>query len=250
MLGNMAELRIAVIDDDWFKRESMRQELDKSPRIAVVHAIDQDPAATWTDDDWGQIDFAIVDVFDDAAPLEKGTDLFSGVGALDRLCALEVMTIAITPHRHHPLVEHRIYQSGANFIYRRWELNDIDRLEHALLHPDPTRAPTPVSPRVLRRFGADLARTNRAVAAYEHSALYGRLYEGATHYSVKVSWRTLDAFTHTIRKTRFNAPPPNDLPDSRPVAKWADVRDYVLVLLGRKDAPPSSTDEHDALWTK
>ena len=245
----MSELRIAVIDDDWFKREHMKQELDRSPRIAVVHAIDQDTAARWTHDDWGQIDFAIVDVYDDAAPLETGTDLFSGVVALDRLRALDVLTIAITPHRHHPLVEHRIYQSGANFVYRRFELNDIDRLEYALLNPDATRAPQPVQPRVLRRFGADQARTNWAVAAYERSLLYGQLYEGATHYSVKVSRRTVDAFTKAIRSTKFNAPPSKDLPNSRPTAKWADVRDYVLVLLGRKDAPPSNTDEHDGLWT-
>lgn len=34
----MSELRIAVIDGDWFKREHMKQSLDRSPRIAVVHA--------------------------------------------------------------------------------------------------------------------------------------------------------------------------------------------------------------------
>lgn len=249
MIRHVDELRIAVIDDDWYKREHMKQELDRSPRIAVVHSIDQDTAATWTDDEWGEIDFAIVDVFDDAAPLELGTDMFSGVGALDRLRALKVLTIAVTPHRHHPLVEHRIYQSGANYVYRRWELNDIDRLEYVLLNPDETRTPAPVPPRVLRRFGADLARTNRAVAAYERSQLYGRLYEGVTQRSVKVSRRTVDAFTRSIRSTKFNAPPPDDLPDSRPEAKWAHVRDYLLILLGRKTSPPSNTDEHDELWT-
>lgn len=98
-------------------------------------------------------------------------------------------------------MEHRIYQSGANFVYRRFELNDIDRLECVFLSPDATRSPQPVPARVLRRFGADQARTNRAVAAYERSQLYGRLYKGATHYSAKVSRRTVDAFTTAIRGT-------------------------------------------------
>jgi hypothetical protein len=237
-----------VIDDDWFKREHMRQELDRSPHIAVVHSIDQDTAASWGLDDWGQVDFAIVDVFDDAAPLEIGTDLFSGINALVRLRDLDVRTVAITPHRHHPLVEHRIVRAGANYLYRRWELNDPTALEHVVTHPDPDRAPVAVPATVLRRFGADLACPNAAVALYEQSMLYGRLHEGITQRSVKLPRRTVDGFTQAIRSTRFNAPPLDGAPRSRPPAKWAHVRDYLLVLLGRRDAPPSSNDEHEDLW--
>jgi hypothetical protein len=244
----VSELRVAVIDDDWFKREHMKQELDKSPHIAVVHAIDQDTAATWTEDEWGAIDFAVVDVFDDFAPLEIGTDLFSGVAALERLRDLEVRTIAITSHRHHPLVEHRVFQSGANYLYRRSELNNVDRLEFVLLNPDEERRPKAVKPQVLRRFGADQARMNRSVSAYEISPIYGKLYESATHRSVAVPRRTLDAFTRPFRKTNFVAPPPPEEPTMRMPAKWVHVRDYLLVLIGRKDAPPTQSDEHQDLW--
>ena len=245
----MKQLRVAVVDDDWYKREHMRQELDRSPNIEVVHAIDQDMAKTWTGDDWGNIDCCIVDVFDDAAPLEVGTDLFSGIGAIERLHALRIRTIAITPHRHHPLVEHRIVQSGASSLHRRWEFNDLNQLEYVLLNPDPKRAPVEVPRKILRRYGADFTRANHAVAAYENSELYGRLQEDATHRSVKVPRRTLEAFTESIRSTGFYAPPPKGAPEVRRDAKWAHVRDYLLILLGRKDAPPSSADEHAALWT-
>ena len=81
----------------------MAQELDRSPHIAVVHAIDQDEAATWTRDRWESLDFVIVDVYDEYAPGEIGTDVFSGIPAIERLRNFEVDTLAVMPHRHHPL---------------------------------------------------------------------------------------------------------------------------------------------------
>jgi len=243
----VGEVRVAVIDDDWYKREHMREVLDLSPEIAVVHAIDQDEACSWTDEQWGELDVAVVDVYDDGSPLEIGTDMFSGIPALECLRSLNVRTVAVTPHRHHPLVEHRIYQAGANELYRRWELNDPSVLVRVVLFPDPSRAPTPVPRTVLRRYGADRARINRIVAAYERSALYGRLYEGTTHRAVKLSRRTIEAFLGTIRREHVYAP--TDVDDAhRGTATWRHVRDLILRTIGRKDAPPSEDDEQDQLW--
>lgn len=239
------ELRVAVIEDDYFKRGHMAQELDRSPHIAVVHALDQDTARSWTAEQWEDLDFAIVDVIDEYAPGEVGTDLFSGIDALERLRRLDVRTLALTPHRHHPLVEHRIYQSGANYLYRWSEVNDLERLVDALLHPDPAHAPTPVSRAVLRSHGAELAKTNLAVRIYEESTLYGRLRSGVTHRGLWLPRRVIDRFSGRIQAAGFDGIDhvgPIDDAGRRP--RWNQVRDYLLVLLGRKDAPPTSNDGH------
>lgn len=209
-----------------------------------VNALDQDTARSWTSDQWEELDFAIVDVIDEYAPGEVGTDLFSGIDALERLRRLDVRTLALTPHRHHPLVEHRIYQSGANYLYRWSEVNDPDRLVDALLHPDPAHVPTPVPRAVLRSHGAELARTNLAVRIYEESKLYGRLRAGVTHRGLWLPRRTIDRFSSRIQEVGFDGPDPVSFEDVDRRPRWNHIRDYLLVLLGRKDAPPTSSDGH------
>ncbi len=93
----MRELRVVVIDDDHWKRTAMAQELDADPRIAVVHVIDQDEAVQWPLERWENVGVAIIDVFDENSPAEVGTDVFSGISALDRLRDLPVRTFAVTP---------------------------------------------------------------------------------------------------------------------------------------------------------
>jgi response regulator RpfG family c-di-GMP phosphodiesterase len=244
----MSEIKIAVIDDDWYKREAMKEVLNRSDRIAVVHAISQDQVSQWTDEEWDEVDLAIVDVYDDGSPLEVGTDMFSGIAALERLRDLNVRTFAVMPHRHHPLVEHRVHQSGANHLYRRWELNDPDFLAHVLLNPDDQHVPEAVKAKVLRRYGADLARINRAVAAYEQSELYGKLYATASHRTLKMRRRAIDSFVVRVRNEKVYAPVEQEMGGYRAKASWLDVRDFLLRAIGRQDAPPSQGDEHTDLW--
>lgn len=238
------ELRVAIIEDDYFKRGHLAQELDRSPHIAVVHALDQDTARSWTPEQWEELDFAIVDVIDEYAPGEVGTDLFSGIDALERLRRLDVQTLAMTPHRHHPLVEHRIFQSGANYLYRWSEVNDPERLIAVLMHPDPARRPVAVPRAVLRSHGAAYGKTNLAVRIYEGSALHGRLRTGITHRGLRLPRRTIDRFSHQIQHAGFDGPDPDSLDDVDRRPRWNHIRDYVLTLLGRKDAPPTSSDGH------
>ena len=243
-----AELQVAIVDDNRYTREHMREELDRSPHIAVVFALDQDEALAWSSERWNEVDVAIVDVFDESAPFEPGTDLYSGISVLHRLRALPVRTIALTAHRFHPLVEQRIFESGADHLYHRWQVNDFVELEAAVLAPDPSHRPSSVPASVLRRYGADLAQINLSVITYERSALHGRLEADATHRTVRVTRRTLDAFAEAIRRLGFHAPPPPNTRGVRDRARWPDVRDYLLVLLGRKDVPPTNTDEQADLW--
>jgi hypothetical protein len=232
----MREVKIVVIDDDFFRREFMASELDRSDRIAVVHAISQDEARAMSDAEFGKFDIAVVEVVDENARGEVGTDMFSGISALQRLQRLDVRTIAISPHRHHPLVEQRIYQAGTEFLYRQWEINDPDRLEHALLEPDDLHRVRPGREYVLRRHGAKGALTNDAVKEFEESMLHGNLYIGQIKRATGLSRRKLDGFVVRICRTGFQHP------DGVSTASWREVRDYVLVLMGRKDAPVSDED--------
>lgn len=239
----MAELKIAVIEDDPFRRDHVAQELDRSPHIAVVYALSQHEAAGWTRERWEGLDLAIVDVYDEYAPGQLGTDVFSGIPCLEALQYLDVRTLAISPHRHHPLVEHRIFQAGADYLYRSHEITDLDKLEYILLNPDRDHVPVPVPRRVLKRFGADQARTNKAVAAYERSALYGRLYEGMIKRATGMTRKTVDRFTLSIADTGFDGPPDGSgFETLQKGPTWRHVRDYLLVLTGRKDSPPTDLD--------
>jgi len=241
----MAELRVAVIDDDFWKRQHMAQELDASPQIAVVFALHQDEAASWTKAQWQNVDIAVVDVFDESAPGEIGTDVYSGITALERLRELDVTTLAVTPHRNHPLVELRIFQAGTNFIYRRWEVNDVDRLIDALLDPKADHIPVCPSRAVLKRFGAQNAKVNRSMRVYERSSLYGALTTAIGHKALQPTKRTIDRFRSDVKNTGFSGT--ENLEDVAGTVnrtpRWPDVRDYMLRLLGRKDVPPTDHDD-------
>jgi hypothetical protein len=199
----MRELRIAVIDDDYWKREHMAQELDSSPHIAVVHALDQDTAVAWSLAQWDEIDIAIVDVVDEMAPGEVGTDMFSGIQALERLKHIDVKTLAITPHRHHPIVELRIHQANVNWVYRRYEVNDLDRLVDVLLAPASDHQPVRPADDELERFGARVALPNNSVRAYERSEFHGLLTDDSGQKELKTTYRKLERFRHAVVRTGF-----------------------------------------------
>lgn len=240
----MGELRVAVIDDDYWRREHMSQMLDASPLIEVVYALDQDEAARWPAQRWTDVDVALVDVIDESALGEIGSDVYSGIAAIENLRMTKVVTIALTPHRCHPLVQLRIHDAQTDFVYRRWEVNDPDRLTAAVRFPERDHAPVRPSPASLAAFGARRARPNQAVRLLEHSPLANRLFSGASHRTVRMPRRALDRLRSEIQRTGFESTEAHGRAGgtvSR-IARWPETRDYLLRLLGRKDAPPTDFD--------
>lgn len=226
----------------------MARELADHPDIEVVAEIDQDEAVLWSIDQWLGIDLAVVDVFDHTAPAEIGTDVYSGIAALDHIREFPVETIAITPHCQHPLIQLRIHQAGATWLYHRWELNDPDRLIAAVLEPDDSHAPHRPSDEVLREHGARRAKVNRAVAIYQRSRLAGLLRPNAEISDLALPRRAITRFRIQVFDTGYDGT--ELLTNATRVHKaprWPDVRDYVLTLLGRRSTPPTEVDRDDTV---
>lgn len=237
-----------MVDDDHWKRTAMADELDNDPRIEVVAAIDQDEAVLWPEERWSGVDLAIVDVFDENAPSEIGTDVFSGISALDRLRNLPVRTLAITPHCQHPLVQLRIHQAGADWLYHRWEVNDPERLVATVLGPDDDHLPARPGEDLLWSFGARRGQANRAVAIYERSPLSGLLRPGVDLAELGLPRRVIQRFRQQISDVGFEGT--ELLTNATRVHKaprWPDVRDYLLTLLGRRSTPATEADRDDGL---
>ena len=242
------QLRVIVIDDHIYAREGLTRLLDQHADIEVVRGMSHDDAAVLSDAEFGEFDCAIVDVIDEIARNEVGTDVFSGIAALVRLRSMPVRTFAITPYRHHPVVEQRIYQSGADYLYRVFEINDLEWFVGQLLSPSHDHQVKPVSRHELRKYGAETARANEAVAVYERSAISGSLGAGTSHSSLAragIARRTVDRFVREVQRTGFGTPRRSGTsPDAvdRP-ARFPDVKLYLLTLVGRADGPPTNVDE-------
>jgi len=242
----MRAYRIVVVDDDHWKRAAMAAELDAHPTIATIDVIDQDEAVAWPAERWEDVDIAIVDVFDENAPAEVGTDVFSGIAALERLKDLQVRTLAITPHCQHPLIQLRIHQAGADWLYHRWEVNDLDRLVAAIIDPQEDHVPLRPPEAVLAAHGSRRAQANQAVRLYEGSSLFGLLRPELGLKSLTLPRRTVDRFRRGISKTGFEGT--EDLSLSHQgvrTPRWPDVRDFVLTLIGRHDVPATEVDRDD-----
>lgn len=234
------------MDDNYWNRAAMASELDAHPLLAVVAVMDQDEAVACPTSTWDGVDVAVVDVFDETAPSEVGTDVFSGIAALDRLRALPVRTLAITPHCQHPLVQLRIHQAGADWLYHRWEVNDLDRLATAIIDPSPEHRPVRPSDDELRRHGAASARPNQAVEVYQRSMLHGRLLPEIGLKALRLPRRTTNYFRVDIERTGFSGTEELSMATtSRRTPRWPDVRDFMLAALGRRDVPPTEVDRDD-----
>lgn len=244
---SVARKRVVVIDDDHWKRTAMADELRRNSDIEVVAVADQDLAVLWPVEQWAEVDLAIVDVFDENAPAEIGTDVFSGIAVLDALRDLPVKTLAITPHCQHPLVQLRIHQANADWLYHRWEVNGPDQLAAAVLEPADDHAPQRPEDQVLRDLGARRARVNGSVTVYLRSRLAGRLRPNieATEIGTR---REVESFRREIDETGFEATEHLSTATRNYVApRWPDVRDFVLTLLGRRATPPTETDRDDGV---
>ena len=232
---------VAVIDDDFWRRESMTRALSSHADIDVVLSVTQDDVLASTVELWNGIDLAIVDVLDERAPGEVGTDLYSGIMALDHLRDLPVRTLAITPHEGHPIVQLRLYQAGPDWVYYRWELNDPEALVEALCRPMPSRQPRRPTADELREFGVASAQVNEVIKHYEKSELYGRVHSTVGLKHLTVSRRTLDRFRSTTSVLGFRSTEQlSTVRQARRTPRWPDVRSFLLVAMGRphtSDAP-------------
>ncbi|MCD9625249.1 hypothetical protein [Rhabdothermincola salaria] len=243
----MRSLKVVVVDDDYWKRSSMAQKLNEHPTIAVTHALSQDETATWPLENWSGIDLAVVDIFDEHAPGEVGTDVFSGIKAIEILKPLPVRTFAITPHCQHPLVRLRLHHAGADWLYHRWEINDLDLLVEALLEPDDDHRPLTPSPSELEDIGCKASRPNDAIRLYEASPLYGRLRTEIGLKGLGVPRRKVDQLRVAVMETGFEGTEERSGAGERRIRapRWPDIRDHLLAALGRSDVPATEVDRLD-----
>lgn len=228
----------------------MAKELTADSRFDVIAAIDQDEAVNWHLDRWAGLDLVIVDIFDELAPGEVGTDVYSGIAALDRLRHVDVKTLAIAPHCQHPLIQLRIHQAGANWLYHRWEVNDPQSLVAAILDPSDDHVPQRPDDALLMAHGAHRARANEAVSVYGRSRLFGRLRPGIGIKSLGFDPRSRipGNFRRSIARTGFEGTKPLVTEStSLKAPRWELTRDYVLTLLGRRLTPASELDREDGL---
>jgi hypothetical protein len=237
-------VRVAVIDDDRWRRAAMARQLDAHVATEVVLEADHDRALRLPAGAWSEVDVALVDVFDELAPAEVGTDLYSGIMTLAGIRRLPVRTIAIVPHSGNALLRLRVHECGADSVYFRWELNDIEPLVAAITTPDPGRAPRRPDAEELSAYGTRInAHVNEAIHHYEQSPLYGQVGSETTQSSLGLPRRAVDRFRTEVSATGFDGTEIRSGATRRVIApRWPDVRDHVLRLLGRKDARHT---EHD-----
>jgi hypothetical protein len=235
--------RIAVVEDDPWKRGALVDRLAASREVEVVAALDQDDVAGRAESFWTSVEVALVDVYDEQAPGEVGTDLYSGITAIERLTPLKVTVVAVIPHTPHPLVQLRLAHANPDRVYRRWELDDVSRVLDALQADGPDRRPAWPLVDALRRCGAERAHPNAAVAAYLDSPLSGMLRPELRLSEIGLSRRQVDQLRFSIGRTGFSGTEQLSGAQRAVLApRWPDVRDYLLRLLGRLDAPASDHD--------
>jgi len=168
-------MRVVVIDDNPFERHGLVALLQEQDGVEVVANLSQDKAVAAGDDEFGEIDVAFVEVVDEDAQCEVGTDLYSGISAIERLSPLAVATIAMVPNSLHPLVHQWLFEAGTDFAYHRHEVMDPERLARALVAPDEAHRVRPVDSAVLDSYGAKTARLQEAVRVLEASGFHGFL---------------------------------------------------------------------------
>lgn len=247
------ELKVVVVDDDEWKREGMSSRLDATREVDVVASVDQDEAALWPHSRWRDIGAVVVDVYDDRATGEIGTDLYSGVKVVERVRDLPVRCLAVTPHCAHPLVRLRLQHAKPDYCYHRFQLASLDQLIEAVRFPDREHRLPELATGEVARLGARKLRTNDLVRVFEASVLHGKLQATSGLKQLDragVSRRAINAFrrqtveagyrhVETLPEGRQWERSPDELP------RWPVVRELMLRMLGRQDGPWS---EYDKPW--
>ncbi len=252
----MEPLRVVVVDDDEWKRRAMADRLDATDEFKVVGATDQDAAVLWAREEWAGVDAAVIDVFDDRAPGEVGTDMYSGIMVVDRLRDLSIRSIAVTPSCAHPLVQLRLAQARPGYVYHRYQLANFEQLSEAIRFPARDRKVPEPDPELIRDFGARNLRANDVVRAYLVSPLKGLLQRDLGHKELKragLPRSAIDNLKSTVARLGYQVAESNRASgridatggDPKLEPRWPEVRDLLLTLLGRQDFPPS---EYDQPW--
>jgi hypothetical protein len=251
--GMASEVRVVIVDDDCWKREGMGSRLDATPEVNVVASLSPDDAAEWSQDRWADIDTVVVDVYDDRAVGQVGTDLYSGIGIVERVRDLSVRCLAVTPYCAHPLVRLRLKQASPDFCYHRYQLASLDDLREAACFPNRDQRLPDLPVAEIRRLGARKLKANDLVRAYVASPLHGKLQlsTGLKQLSgldlcrrdlnrlretaVDLGYRYFDTLDRD-RQAEYSV---------EQVPRWPVIRELLLHLLGRLDGPWS---EYDRPW--
>jgi len=247
------QVKVVIVDDDEFKRTGMAHRLAASSDVEVVDTVDQDKAAARPLSDWEPIDAVIVDVCDDRAIGEVGTDVYSGISVVERVYPIRnLRCIAITPVCAHPLVRLRLQHARPDYSYHRFQLDSLDALLEAVRFPDKSHRLPELTHQQMKRLGGSNFSPNRMVRSFVASPLHGHLRATSGHKELKavgIERSAIDAYCTEVELAGYNHI--DTLPQSRHKdllymsPRWPIVRSLTLRLLGRQDAPPT---EHDKPW--
>ena len=247
------ELKVVIVDDDEWKRVGMAARLDATKEVDVVASVDHDSAALRPREQWNDIWAVVVDVYDDRAAGEIGTDLYSGINVVERVRDLPVNSLAVTPHCAHPLVRLRLQQAKPDYCYHRFQLASLDELREAVRYPDRKHRLPDLDPDDVRKLGARRMKANDLVRSFVDSPLHGKLLASSGLKELAregVQRRTINRFRQqavdcgyhhfdTLTGERRDEYLPDEIP------RWPVIRDLMLHLLGRIDGPWS---EYDKPW--
>ena len=179
-------VKVVIVDDDEFKRAGMAERLDSTSEIEIVDTIDQDTAAVRALAEWEAIDAVLVDVCDDRALGEIGTDVYSGISVVERVRRIRnLRCIAITPTCANPLVRLRLQHAHPDYSYHRFQLNSLDALLDAVRFPDREHGLAELPAEKVRRLGGPNFAVNTMVRAFVGSPLHGHLQADSSHKVLK-----------------------------------------------------------------
>lgn len=249
----MGNLKVVIVDDDEFKRAGMAHRLESSAEIEVLDAVDQDAAAARPLSAWDPVDAVLVDVCDDRAIGEVGTDVYSGISVVERVHPIRrLRCIAITPACANPLVRLRLQHAHPDYSYHRFQLNSLEALLEAVRSPDREHRLPELTPQQVKRLGGLNFLPNKMVRSFIASPLHGHLTAKSRHKDLKaigIERSVIDKYCTDVELAGYNHI--DTLPQSRRNGlhymspRWPTVRSLTLKLLGRQDAPPT---EHDKPW--
>jgi CheY-like chemotaxis protein len=242
----MPDLRVAVIDDDPWRRAGISGALRDVERIRArrpdltVHVVldaSHIEAIEWPRERWADVHVALIDARDESAAFEQGTDMYEGIEVLALLRGQETKTVVMVDRPLPVLLRQRLVEYRATCVFARTELDTFETLIEVIADPPRDRAPLPPTPAQLRRRGVLNGNLGEALRLYRRSKLYGLLHPGLRHQDAEEaigSRRAVDSFTNAVQE-RAHLKPSTDRPVKSGKLRFPAVRDLLLKLLGRQD---------------